>query len=262
MNLSNSENNSYISLEKRVAEASRKQTEIPLLKIQRMQNLYLEGKLDLYTNDRIALLKNYLPSLQYKFCLLSFHLEQLWSLSMNSRTKLHELIENCITRLEWQDDEKIVASARLESLLFQSKAFLDFWMVYTCLLFNCVEVGKINTGKFQKALDKIPKDSNFKPKSVATAEYYKTEVFGPGKWGSLVTGIRDKICHRDKIKPGDHGWEEIAKVLLDWPTIRNLSFDRFGQLVQNGAFDLITSQTPIMFELDWKSGPYSDDLWT
>ncbi len=37
--------------------------------------------------------------------------------------------------------------------------------------------------------------------------------------------------------------------------------DRFCQYMQNGTFSLVTDVSPVLYELEWRAGPYRPDLW-
>ena len=73
--------------------------------------------------------------------------------------------------------------------------------------------------------------------------------------------LRDKIAHRDILRPGADGVETIAGVQLDWPTIRGLSFERFGQEFLEGASKMLQVTSEHLYLLPWHSGPYDPDAW-
>lgn len=248
---------------------SRRHADNPLQKLQTMQDLYLQKSAGLYTSDEIRRVRYYLRSVIYKFHLANLCLEQLWSLSESARDKLIYAVENCLDRLSVSDDELFLISFALEGFLFQARSFLDFYMLYICLFLRTGHRGSISEDKFFKALNRVA-DEPFVAKTKRVREYFEGRVFGasewtgwnPNNWGSLVESLRDKIAHRDRLRPSFSGGETLAgKILFDWPTLRYITYDRFCQYMQNGMFALFTDVSPILYELEWKPGPYRPDLW-
>jgi hypothetical protein len=102
----------------------------------------------------------------------------------------------------------------------------------------------------------------FKNKRDRLSDYFKKEVFGKDRWGTTLTNLRDIIAHKERLRSSYKGSEKLlGKVLLDWPTIQGKTFDRLCQDIEEGMFDMIRETSPILFDLEWKSGPYRDDLW-
>jgi len=100
--------------------------------------------------------------------------------------------------------------------------------------------------------------------------YFQSKVFGTNNgqsfelyhWGTLLEDLRNKVAHRDRLSPSFDSKETLVeKVLFNWPTLQKMTYDRFCQYMQNGMFSLITNISPILYELEWKSGPYNPDLW-
>jgi hypothetical protein len=196
-------------------------------------------------------------------------LEQLWSLSDTKRQELLYALQNSLDRLDVSDDELLLISFVFEGFLFQARAFLDFYMLYLCLFLKTGHRGSISTKKFLKALEQV-QQSPFTEKAEWVRDYFDNKVFGtpdweglnPNNWGSLLVSLRDKIAHRDHLRPSFDSEEAlIGKVLFDWPTLQNITYDRFCQYMQNGMFALFTDVSPILYELEWKAGPYKPDLW-
>jgi len=123
--------------------------------------------------------------------------------------------------------------------------------------------------RFDRALKNVPQ-SPLSEKAVQVKEYFDTRVFAPSaqswlspeNWGTLLESLRDKIAHRDRLRPSfDSDETLVGKVLLDWPTMQKTTYQRFCQYMQNEMFYLVTDISPILYELDWKAGPYKPDLW-
>jgi hypothetical protein len=142
-------------------------------------------------------------------------------------------------------------------------------MLYICLLLKTGHEGRMSKRKFDKALLNVPTSMN--DKAVLIAEYFDTKVFAestnswlnPEDWGTLLRSLRDKIAHRDRLRPSFDGDETlIGQVLFDWPTLRQTTYDRFCQYMQNGMFELLRESSPILYELEWKPGPYKPGMWS
>ncbi len=234
-----------------------------------MQGHYLQGNSALYTPDDVQQIQYFLGAVAYKFHLANLSLEQLWSLSHSKRDELFYALQNSLDRLDVSDDELLLTSFALEGFLFQARSFLDFYMLYLCLFLKTGHQGSMSKEKFFKAL----KRANLRPlasKAEWVRDYFAKKVFGssdreglnPNDWGCLLISLRDKIAHRDRLHPSFEGNETlVGKVLFDWPTLRNITYDRFCQYMQNGMFALFKDVSPILYELEWKPGTYRPDMW-
>lgn len=248
---------------------ARRHADIPLQKLQAMQEIYLQKHPGLYSEEELQHIRYYLKAVAYKFHLANLSLEQLWSLSDTKRQELLYALENSLDRLDVSDDELLLISFVLEGFLFQARAFLDFYMLYICLFLKTGHQGSISKERFFKALNKVKEDP-FAEKAKWVHDYFNNKVFGtpdwtglnPNDWGSLLQSLRDKIAHRDRLRPAFNSGETlIRKVLFDWPTLKGITYDRFCQYMQNGMFALFTDVSPVLYELEWKPGPYKPSLW-
>lgn len=249
---------------------TRKYAQSLALKLSRMQQIHLDRTRIPYSQADRDAIEYYLNAFLYKFFLATLNLEQLWSLSHAKRTEVLSAIENGLDTLSTDDDELLLASFLLENFLFQSKSCLDFYMIYLCRILRTEHRGSMSIPKFYKAL-KRAQPSELKDQAERIREYFTSHVFAkdrmidpiaPINWGTLVTDLRDKIAHRDTLHPSFESDERLLeKVLFDWPTLRGLTFDRFCQAVQNGFFFMLTELSPLLYGLEWKAGPYKDDLW-
>ena len=240
-------------------------------KVCAMQAIYCKRSGSVYTQEELNQLRYYLQAAIYKFYLATLSLEQLWSLSHTKRDELLETLENSLDRLECSDDELLLMSFALEGFLFQGRAFLDFYMLYLCLFLRTGHKGSISRSSFNKALVGAT-GSAFEEKAKLVKDYFDTKVFGefdrrfalnPDNWGALLTSLRDKIAHRDRLRPSFDSKEALVdKVLFDWPTIQGITYDRFFQYMHNGMFSLFADVSPIIYDLEWKAGPYRSDLWS
>jgi hypothetical protein len=235
-------------------------------KVFTMQDIYLGNNPDIYIPEEIERVQYYLRAVSYKFQLANLSLEQLWALSETKREELYSALENSLDRLDVSDDELLLISFAFEGVLFQVMACLEFYMLYLCFFLQLLPVdyrGKMTTSKFFGVLAESQEDDpNGKVKQVE--EFFNVRVFGTDRqniwhsnnWGTLVISLRDKIAHRDRLRPSfDSDETLIGQVLFDWPTLRGITYDRFYQSVQSGLYCLIKELSPILYELEWKPGP-------
>lgn len=249
-------------------KASRKHVDIPLEKLQAMQDIYLQRKADLYTSSELQQIRYYLRAVAYKFYLANLSLEQLWSMSESKRGELFRALENSLDRLSVTEDELLLISFAFEGFLFQARSFLDLYMLYVCLFLKTGHQGSISRDRFFRALNKVSNEA-FAGKAQQVSDYFANRVFGSpdrmgwnfNSWGTLLESLRDKIAHRDRLRPSFNSDETlIGKVLFDWPTLRDITYDRFCQDMQNGMFALFTDVSPVLYELEWKPGPYKPNF--
>lgn len=239
---------------------ARSQADPPLRKIERMQELYLAQNASCYTVEQTAQIRRWLGAVQYKYLATNVHLEELWTLSMACRWTLLDVLTYTLERQHWTGDDVLIGSMYLENFLFQARAFLNIYMFYTCLVMNITNPGSITIDDFQRHMRKV-KGIQFENRAQSLGSYFNTIVFGPGQWGRLVKELRDKITHRENLRTSYQGDEVVLGILLDWPTIRGMTFERFAQTFENGAFEMFRATTPLLFELEWKSGPFRENLW-
>ncbi len=258
-----------ISSLKTLSDQCSKNTENMVHKINIMQDIYLARNHDLYGEEEIKLIRYYMQTTLYKFHLAGMSLEQLWLLSMLKRNELWVAIDNSINKLDISDQELNMISFVFENFLFQSKSFLDFMMIFINLVLKTNHKGFISQKKFYKYL-KSQNDNHFSEKAKNVINYFNTYVFGNGKsnglspnnWGTILTELRDKVTHRDKIRPAFNSSELLHdKILFNWPTIKDLTYDRFYQYIQNGMFGLLSEVFPIIFNLKWISGQVDYNSW-
>ena len=248
-----------------LATTSKRSADNFIQKVFTMQDIYLENNPGVYTPEEVEQVRYYLRAVSYKFQLANLSLEQLWALSETKRGELYAALENSFDRLDVSDDELLLISFAFEGVLFQVMACLEFYMLYLCFFLQLLPVdyrGKMTTSRFFDTLAKSRRnDSSGKVKQVE--EHFNVRVFGadkqdiwhPNNWGTLLISLRDKIAHRDRLRPSFDGDETlIGQVLFDWPTLRGITYDRFYQSVQSGLYCLIKELSPILYELEWKPG--------
>lgn len=244
-----------------VLKKVRKHIKTPLLKLGRMQEIYLRRNNELYTNPQIYQIKKSFKSVEYKFLFTNFHLEQLWTLSEDTRWEVLVALANSLDRLRWDDTQLNIGSIFLESFLFQAVSFLDVYMFYICLVMGIKDPGKMKVKKFFKLMSST-RGNTLQKKAIKLKEYFEGSVLGKGQWGELLRSLRDKIAHRDCLWPSLDSNETLLKnVLLDLPTIQRKTYERFCQDIDNNLFEMLRKTSPVLFDLGWKSGPYKSNLW-
>jgi hypothetical protein len=245
-------------------KSGKRYADVPLKKINEMQEIFLHRNSRLYTKEEQNQLHYYLKAVAFKFHLANLSLEQLWALSMDKRQKLLFALENSLDRLDVSDEELLAISFVFESFLFQATSFLDFYMLYICHLLKSGHQGSISKKRFFKALVRVS-DPFLAGKAQRVKDYFASHVFSeitgewmvPHNWGTLLRSLRDKIAHRDRIRPSfDSGEALIDGVLLKLPTLQNVTYDRFCQYMQNGMFVMLTEVAPLLYDLEWRSGPF------
>jgi hypothetical protein len=248
---------------------TRRNADIPLEKLFAMQDIFLEKNINLYSDEKLLEVKYYLRALSYKFHLANLSLSQLWALSDTKKYELFDALQNSLDNIEYSDDELLLISFVFENFLFQAQSYVDFYMLYISIFLQSNHQGSISEKKFFKTVGGII-DGPFTDKAKLVSEYFSTKVFGlperdginPNNWGTLLKSLRDRIAHRDIIRPTFNSNETIAgKLLFDWPTLQNITYDRFCQYMQNGMFALIQDVSSILYDLEWKSGVYKPGLW-
>lgn len=238
-------------------------------KIQGMQNNFLKKNTALYTSAEIQQIDYYLRAALYKSYLATIALEQLWALSHFKRSDLIFALQNSLESLDCTDQEMLAISFAFENFLFLSRAFLDFYMLYLCIFLKTGHEGKISRSKFYDSLNRV-KDGPFANKATQISAYFKTKVFAessndklaPENWGTLIQSLRDKIAHQDRIRPNFSSNETLLNdVLFNWPTLRGMTYDRFCQFMDNSMFSMTTEVSSIIYDLEWKTGPYVAEMY-
>jgi hypothetical protein len=238
-------------------------------KLEAMQEVYLQRNPTLYTQPEEQELCYYLKAVSYKFYLATLSLEQLWALSYTKREELLYALQNSLDKLECSDDEVLLSSFALEGFLIQGWAFLEFYMLYICRALRTEHEGRISAHKFRKELEKVQQEP-LATKAREVRDYFDAKVFGThdgqdfvrGDWGTLLQSLRDKIVHRDLLRPSFESSETLLdKVLFERPTLQGMTYERFCEDMRNGMFCSITDVSPILYDLEWKAGPYRPTLW-
>ena len=241
------------------------------LKTQSAQNVFLRRNATLYDGIELKNIRYFLSAFLYKLQLANYSLEQLWSIrDAIVEENMFAIIQNTVFFLELSDDGLFLQSHILEGFLFQSRSSLEFFMLYVAHLLRTGHEGSMSTKTFYKRLEKA-KPEAFMEKAEGIHDYVANHIFGTGKefdhvsptnWGTLLTSLRDKIAHKDRINYSMNSPDRIMNdILLDFPTLQGMTYDRFCQAMQNGMWFMICDLFPILYDLEWQAGPYREGMF-
>lgn len=240
----------------------------PPQKLHAMEEVYLQSN-QIYTDIERKKIKYFREAFTYKFHLAALHLEEIWSLTHigDSSPKLNDVLRNIFDLHEFTGDDILLHSFAFEGLILQSTAFLDFYMLYICAIFQISKTNRLNADKFIKSLEEVTEDTH-KGKAMQVKSYFEENVFGDGtdqsnNWGKLLRELRNSIVHRDALFPDFENDEMLLeKIIRKWPEKEfELTCSSFCQDVQNAMFYQITKLAAIVYGLEWKPGPYKKNMW-
>ncbi len=230
-------------------------------KVVAMQESFLQSNFCKFEERRIKQIRYYLKTVLYKYLLVNLSLEQLWALSEVKNTNLSNVLENSMTTLKTSDDEILLIAFAFEGVLFQAMACLEFYLLYLSFFLELKPVdyrGKITKEKFLKELDKIPKEKKTQ-KTMNIEDYLIRKIFGKDEddlwhknnWGNLLISLRNKIAHRDRVRPSFNSDDVmIDGKHSDWPTINKITYERFTQSLSNGIFCMIKNLSQILYKTE------------
>jgi hypothetical protein len=227
-----------------------------------MQRLYLESNTGLYSDDRETdSIEYYLKAVSLKYYLASLSVEQLQAVRHNRiNEEILHVLENSLDTLDCSDDDTLMVSYALECFLFQTVAFLDLYMLHVCLLLRTGHRGKMTKARFFRELGGV-QEGPWVSKARWVEEYFASKVFSeqynPNSWvredwGTLATSLRDRIAHRDIVRPSYDSQETlIADVRLEWPTLQEMTYHAFCEMVRAGMRSLFYDVSAFLYDLDW-----------
>lgn len=234
-----------------------------------LRSKYLEAhavcvEQELYTGDQLRQADYFLRAAMYKFALAQVSLEQLWTLSYDRRDRMiSDALEGSLRRLEADDGETFGIVFGLEQYLLISRTVVDFFKTYICYLLRAPHSGSMSSKSFKKALRSV-EDSD--ARAVQVADYFeKLQATSGGPddaWLSILVSLRDKVAHRDRVRPCFTGAEKLPTgELFDWPSVRGVTYERFCQKMDNGIFEMFREMFPVLFRRPWVSGPYRPGMF-
>ena len=209
----------------------------------------------------------------FKFQLANLSLEQLWIMSENNvkvEEYMYEIIRNCIISLDLTNSKIFLQSRTFEQYVFLGRSCLEFYMLYLVHLLRLEQKGNMTIDKFYKALLRAETDSS-SGKATCVKDYFETKIFSsdreidiisPSNWGTILKLIRDKIAHRDRIGTTNADRENaINDIFSHFPTLRDLTYDRFCQAMENGMWFMIHDLFPVLYDMEWQAGPYREGMF-
>lgn len=225
-----------------------------------MQEAYLKRNGNLYSEGEIETIQQKLEALLDKLQMASFWLEQMWALSNAHRGQSFETGEE----ISLSPGQTFVLRCYLDAFLFEARAYVDFFMFYVLLILKPPQVDPqmhMKKAVFLKALERV--EEPFKQKAQTIREAFQQH---DDEWISFLKSLRDRIAHRDMLRASFNSIEEIgslksAPVRFNWPTINERTYERLCQDFENGIFELILDVAPVLFGIQWESGPYKPGMF-
>ncbi len=206
--------------------------------------------------ERKAALRS-IDALVWKLTAAGIHLERLWE--NRESFAVQQLMSKALTGdpepKRFTVKEVAFLTAEFEAYLLQARAFISVAQIHTLDACRVPFGGQITNKKYEKAVRKAPKDVSVR--LTRAHNYFTQNVFGRGKWGSLLKSLRDRVAHFDRVRPSkstsDGGSEDL--------TVAGLSLERLAQDFENGTYDLLVNVIAPIWERDWQPGPYRPGMW-
>ena len=240
-------------------------------KLNAMEAIYLSNN-PIYSDTEIRRMKYFREAFSYKFQLSTLYLEELWSLTHigDYQITLKDVLGNIFDTHQFVNDGLLLPSFVFEGFIVQGSTFLDFYMLYMCSIFKIDETKRLNGKKFLNALELVV-DDPYRDRAQKVRQYFEENVFGErenktiitNNWGELLRRLRNSIVHRDILIPDfENNVTLLEKIIGQWTENDvDLPCSRFSQDVQNVIFYLITTLAGIVYDLEWKPGPYKPGMW-
>jgi hypothetical protein len=224
-------------------------------------------KFSKYENEIINLLDNSL----HKFLYGSMALEQLWGVTHYLETESYGLPATIDINITIQQNEmNFLLSSLLDQSLYCWRSFLDFYLKYLLAFITGVEEINISTGKFRDHFKRYMNDNPNDTKAVNVFTYIESNVLnktynpknGEECWGDLLRSLRDKTAHNKLITPTLMEKKNSKGFDIKWPKIKNMNYAELAQQkFQNKAYATILDLFPILYEIEWKPGPYKPGMY-
>jgi hypothetical protein len=242
-------------------------------KLRDMEDAYLRANPHLYDDIEKEQLKYFREAFSYKFYLAAMHLEQIRALSHIGKTDYSSsrILENIFDLHRTTENGVLLFSFAFEGFIVEGNAFLDFYLLYLCHIFGIKVANRMSSRIFLNELHRI-EVAPFVDKAEAVREYFKENVFGTGKekvfltdnWGTLLKKLRDSILHRDMLTPSFENKATLIKQITgNWhDSLKDISCSRFCTDAQNDMVELVTRIAALVYEVEWKPGPYRPNLWS
>lgn len=198
-----------------------------------------------------------IDALVWKLTAAGIHLERLWENreSVAMQQMISKVLSGVSEPKRFTDKEFAFLAAEFEAYLLQARAFISVSQIHTLNACRVPFYGQITNEKYAKAVMKAPE--NVRDQLMQVHNYFIQNVFGHGKWGSLLKSLRDRAVHFDRVRPSrtttDTGSEEL--------TVTGISLERLAQDFENGTYGLLVHVIAPIWERDWQPGPYRSGMW-
>lgn len=166
-----------------------------------------------------------------------------------------------------QDEIEFLFAFLLDQVLYTWRSFLDYYLKYLLYFLTGVDEETISTRKFKRSMGRYLQN-NDDDRCLKVFTYIKTHVLNityDGDcecWGDLLRSLRDKTTHQKLIKPTLTLRTNCKGYLVKWPTIQGRNYATLAQHeFGNEAFEMIRELFPILYGMEWKTGPYQPGMF-
>jgi hypothetical protein len=206
--------------------------------------------------ERSATLKS-IDALVWKLTAAGIHLGRLWENreSLAMKQLMSRALRGDPEPRRFTDKEVAFLTAEFEAYLLQARAFIGVAQIHTLDACRVPFGGQLTNKEYRKAVEKAPTD--LRDRLTSAQHYFTEDVFGQGKWGSLLKSLRDRVVHFDRVRPSHTAIGDASEIL----TVAGYSLERLAQDFENGVYDLLVNVVAPIWERDWKPGPYRPGMW-
>jgi hypothetical protein len=197
-----------------------------------------------------------IDALVWKFTAAGIHLERLWEHNETVAMKLvlENAVQNRFEPKRYTDREIAYLTVEFEAYLMQARAFISIAQIHTLDACRVPFGGILTSEKYENAVRNAPTDVSIR--LTQAYDYFAKEVFGQGKWGSLLRSLRDRVAHFDRIRPSVSTDQYIQKL-----NVSGLTLERLAQDFENGHYALLVDVIAPIWEREWKPGAYTPGMW-
>ncbi len=198
-----------------------------------------------------------IDALVWKLTAAGLHLERLWENRESSA--VIQLMANALSGdpepRRFTDKEVAFLAAEFEAYLVQARSLIGVAQIHTLDACRVPFGGQLTNERYDKAVNTAPND--VRVRLTRAHKYFTQNVFGRAKWGRLLTSLRDRVIHFDRVRPSRTALGEGSEEL----TVTGLSLERLAQDFENGAYELLVEVITPIWERDWQPGPYRPGMW-
>jgi len=198
-----------------------------------------------------------IDAFSWKLTAAGIHLERLWEdrESFDLDQLLSGAYKGDANPRRFKDQEVAYLTLEFEAYVIQARALITVSQVHTLDACRQSFGGQLTNEKYKRIVENAPDAEGHR--LVKAHQYFLQEVFGPGKWGDMLKGLRDRAVHFDRIratrKRSFQGSDEL--------TVADLSLERLAQDFENGTYELLLNVIAPIWERDWQAGPYRLGMW-